>query len=326
VLDHMTVQTIIQPLRGVDTSKYTTTGIGPVVDFFFLPQTVEELKESITFIRDNNLEFYILGGGSNTIIDDKMDSKRAIICLVEYRGIKPLEDFHFLCKAGTSLQEVVDYAQHNQLVGVTGLNRVPGTLGGAVVGNAGAYGTEICQSVLTVTYINIRTLEINTIVNGDCKFAYRDSIFKHSPDIIVLDIVLNLSKVEDFSTEKTNYDKIAIIRDGVYPAGFRSPGSVFKNFPLQSLSSDFVATIPTEWIVYNKLPVGKLLESIGSKGREFNGVKMRDIHANIMEVTQPNATFQDVNSLLNSLQKDVQEKWNLTIEPEIRLIDKFRKF
>jgi UDP-N-acetylmuramate dehydrogenase len=326
VLDHMPIQTLLQPIKGVDTSKYTTTGIGPTVDYFFLPKTVEELKESITFIRDNNLEFYILGGGSNTIIDDKMDSKRAIICLVEYAGIKPLEDFHFLCKSGTSLQEVVDYAQQYNLVGVTGLNRVPGTLGGAVVGNAGAYGTEICQSVLTVTYINIRTLEINTIVNGDCKFAYRDSIFKHSPDLIVLDVVLDLSKVEDFSEEKTNYAKIAIIRDGVYPKGFRSPGSVFKNFPLQSLDADFVATIPPEWIVYNKLPVGKLLESVGSKGRDYNGVKMRDIHANIMEVINSKATYQDVKDLLDSLKKDVKAKWNLSIEPEIRLIEEFRKF
>lgn len=322
----MTVQTLLQPLKSVDSSKYTTTGIGPVVDFFFLPKTVEELKESITFIRDNNLEFYILGGGSNTIIDDKMSSKRAIICLIEYKGIKLLENYHFLVKAGSSLQEVVDFAQHNELVGVTGLNRVPGTLGGAVVGNAGAYGTEICQSVLTVTYINIRTLEINTIINEDCKFSYRDSIFKHSPDLIVLDIVLSMTKTEDFSTEKSNYDKIAIIRDGVYPTGFRSPGSVFKNFPLQSLDKDFVATIPPEWIVYNKLPVGKLLESIGSKGRIFNGVKMRDIHANIMEVVADSATYQDVNDLLNSLKQDVKKKWNLSIEPEIRLIDEFRKF
>ncbi len=322
----MIVQTIIQPLKGIDTSKYTTTGIGPVVDFFFLPKTVEELKESITFIKDNQLEFYILGGGSNTIIDDTLNSNRAIICLVEYKGIKPLEDYHFLCKAGTSLQEVVDYAQHNELVGITGLNRVPGTLGGAVVGNAGAYGTEVCQSVLTVTYINIRTLEINTIINEDCKFAYRDSTFKHSPDLIVLDIVLSLSKVDDYQPETSNYNKIAIIRDGVYPVGFRSPGSVFKNFPLQTLDPLFVDTIPKEWIVYNKLPVGKLLESIGSKGRQFNGVKMRDIHANIMEVTKANSTYQDVINLLDSLKKDVQDKWNLTIEPEIRLIDKFRKF
>jgi UDP-N-acetylmuramate dehydrogenase len=315
--------------KSVDTSKYMTSNIGPVVDYFFLPKNLEEIKEAIYIIRHNNLEFYILGGGSNTIMDDKMDSHRAIICLIDYKGIKPLEDYHFLVKAGTTLQEVVDYAQVNKLVGITGLNRIPGSLGGATVGNAGAYGTEICQSVLTVTTLDLNTLEIKTLTNEQCEFGYRESLFKHSPNLVVLDIVLNLPKTNDFIAEEENYNKISLIRDEVYPMGFKSPGSVFKNFPTDTLTSELIDQIPSDWILWQhkKLPVAKLLESVGSKGRHVGNVRMRPSHGNILEITdiyEDPATFKDVTTLLTSLQSDIKEKYKLDIEPEIRLINQFR--
>ncbi len=308
-----------------DLSNYTTTGIGPVVDYFFLPKNKEEVIQAVQYIKDNNLEFYILGGGSNTIIDNTMDSKKAVICLLEYKGIKPLEDYNILVRSGTVLQDVVDYAFNNELSGITGLNRIPGTIGGSVVGNAGAYGTEVRQTIVSVTCLDLSDLSIQTFSIDGCEYGYRDSVFKRNLNLLVLDITLSLTKPVDYALEAAKYEEISEFRDKIYPKGFKSPGSVFKNFPQGTVSEEIMANIPQEWVVYNKLPVGKLLEEVGSKGYNINGVRMRLSHGNIMEVFAP-ATYQDVDQLLTELKARVKDRFGLTIEPEIRLVSQFRKF
>jgi UDP-N-acetylmuramate dehydrogenase len=316
-----------------DLSLYTTTGIGPIVDYFFLPKTKEELLEAIEFIRDSNLEYYLLGGGSNTIIDQNMDSNKAVICLLDYRGITPLEDFNILVRAGTVLQDVVDYGRDNELNGLTGLNRVPGTIGGAIVGNAGAYGCEISgyrvedeyvQTVVAVTCLDISDLTFKTFSYEGCDFSYRDTHFKKNLNLIVLDITLRLTKPDDYTTELAEYNRISEVRDRVYPKGFKSPGSVFMNWPVQAVPVDVMVNIPESWIHHGKLPVGKLLEEVGSKGYNVNGFRMRETHGNIGEIFGP-ATYQDVEQCLTILKARVKDKFGLTIEPEIRLIKEFRK-
>jgi UDP-N-acetylmuramate dehydrogenase len=316
-----------------DLSLYTTTGIGPIVDYFFLPKTKEELLEAIEFIRDSNLEYYLLGGGSNTIIDQNMNPNKAVICLLDYRGITPLEDFNILVRAGTVLQDVVDYGRDNELNGLTGLNRVPGTIGGAIVGNAGAYGCEISgyrvedeyvQTVVAVTCLDISDLTFKTFSYEGCDFSYRDTHFKKNLNLIVLDITLRLTKPDDYTTELAEYNRISEVRDRVYPKGFKSPGSVFMNWPVQAVPVDVMVNIPESWIHHGKLPVGKLLEEVGSKGYNVNGFRMRETHGNIGEIFGP-ATYQDVEQCLTILKARVKDKFGLTIEPEIRLIKEFRK-
>ncbi|MGL4759320.1 MAG: UDP-N-acetylmuramate dehydrogenase [Patescibacteria group bacterium] len=320
-----TIKSAEKPIfRTEDLSLHLTTGIGPVVEFFFLPKSKEEIQQAIEFIRNQDLDYYILGGGSNTIIDDQLDSNKAVICLKEYKGIKPLEDFNILVRAGTPLQQVVDYALEHELSGLTGLNRVPGSLGGAVLGNAGAYGTEIRQTVLSVTCLDIRDLSIKTFSNEQSTFSYRDSYYKQNPYYIILDIVLSLTKSANPEVDSKRYHEIASIRDEVYPPGFRSPGSVFKNFPTETVSDDTLALMDPQWIKHGKLSVGAILESVGSKGFNVEGVRMRLIHGNIMEIFA-DADFDNVEELVKTLQLRVKEKYNLEIEPEIRLVKEFRK-
>jgi UDP-N-acetylmuramate dehydrogenase len=306
-----------------DLSLYTTTGIGPIVDYFFLPKTKEELLEAVEFIKDSNLPYYLLSGGSNTIIDQNLDPKRAVICLLEYQGITVLEDYNILVKAGTVLQDVVDYARDNELTGITGLNRVPGTIGGAVVGNAGAYGCEICQTVVAVTCLDLEDMTIKTFSNDGCDFTYRNTHFKKNLNLIVLDITLRLTKPEDYTLELTEYNRISEVRDRVYPKGFKSPGSVFMNWPVEIVPQSVLDVVPESWIFHGKLPVGKLLEEVGSKGYNIGGFRMRKEHGNIGEVFGP-TTFQDVEELLSILQTRVKDKFGLSIEPEIRLVKEFR--
>ena len=304
--------------------EYLTTGIGPKVKYCFFPKSLAEIKDAIDYIRANDLEYYVIGGGSNTLIDDTLDENRAVICLKDFTGIQALENYNVRINAGTTLQEVIDYAQSNNLVGVTGMNRIPGSVGGAVLGNAGAYGTEICQTVVSVTFLDLRDLSIQTFDNEKCEFGYRDSYFKKNLQYLILDVVLGFKKVEDYTAEKLRYEEIALFRDAIYPKGYKSPGSVFKNFPVDTVPKSVLDNMKPEWLVHNKLSVGAVLQSLDSNGFQVGGVKMTDRHANIMVVIPP-ATFNNAETLVHTLQFKAKEKYNLDIEPEIRLVTQFRK-
>lgn len=304
--------------------NYTTSKIGGIVNYFCLPKNIEELLEAIIYIKVDNLPYYILGGGSNTIFDENLDSRAVVICLRDYCGINKLENKQYKVKAGSSLQSVVDYAKDHQLSGLTGLNRVPGTLGGAVLGNAGAYGCEIKDVIQSVVCLDLLTLEFLTFDNGQSKFSYRDSAYKSNLNLLIIDITIALKYRENYKEELIEYERIAGIRDLVYPVGFCSPGSVFKNLLVKGLSVEALAQVPKEFIMYDKVSVGKLLESVGAKGRRYGDVMMRSSHANIMEIVSSQAKYTDVISLLKSLKEDVYKEYGIELVEEIRLVKSFR--
>ena len=326
-------------------ANYTTTKIGGKVRWMFFPKNTDEIIECISFAVKNRLPFFILAGGSNTIFsDEKLLCRQLVINLTKMDDFQVYDELsHSILELspGLKLQKVVDLAQKLKLKGISGLNRIPGTVGGAVLGNAGAYGTEIGSLVLKVEYLDLakmvarflhhHNLELdysNHIIDQkDCDFRYRQSFFKDHSNLMITRIWLKLEKQEDFQAEMENYDQIALKRDSVYPPGFVSPGSVFKNIMVSDLKPDILTKIPAEWIVYGgKIPVAKLLESVGSKQLKIGGISMRDSHANIM-VNHGTAVFSDVKNLIQTLQTRVLEKFEIEIEPEIRLIEgDFSKF
>jgi UDP-N-acetylmuramate dehydrogenase len=294
-------------------ADYTTTHIGPDIEYFFTPSDIDEMLDVIQFIKNNNLPWYILGGGSNTIFNEEMDGYRAVLSLIGYKGIELLSQTSLVVKAGTTLQDLVDYSISHKLDGLVGLNRIPGTVGGAVVGNAGAYGTEICQSIVEVHCLKWDTLELITLSNTECKFLYRDSYFKHDTRLLVLDIVFSLQESQNVEQLNNRYTEIATIRDKVYPIGFRSPGSTFKNLLLSDLKPQELANIPEEYIMkeVGKVPIAKLLETCGAKGLQFQGARMRPSHANIMEIvsdTPYSSVVELVNTLKDRVYKGIQYK------------------
>jgi UDP-N-acetylmuramate dehydrogenase len=328
-----------------DLKDWTTSGIGPVINYFFLPSSLSEVSEAIDFVRENNLNCMFLGGGSNTIFNENIDPNSAVICLKNMKGID-LDGTTVVIQAGTDLQEVVDFAQTNKLAGIVGLNRVPGTIGGATVGNAGAYGTEMSQLITHVQCLDLSTNTIKTYDNAACQYSYRESLFKHSPNLIVLSVTIELERTTDYSpfvqylrglftfmlpTKHSTYSslearylEIATFRDKIYPKGFRSPGSTFKNIIASQLTQTQINNLPPDSIIvkHDRVPVAKLLETEGSKGMLFGGVSMRPTHANIMMVVG-DAKFESAFALVDTLKTKVWDKYGIAIEPEIRLINQF---
>ncbi|GAB4145470.1 MAG: UDP-N-acetylmuramate dehydrogenase [Patescibacteria group bacterium] len=346
----------------------------------FFPENERDIFSVLWFCTFNRIPYFILGGGSNTVFDDRIDKRQAVINLTNLDKINLSEvpDLRQHAKKyqmaeilpGCKLQTLVDLAQQYNLAGVTGLNRVPGTVGGAVIGNAGAYGCEIGDVVDSVEYLDLeevtqfmaelspKTFEVDaatglqieklevadaghlfyfpeeliqrfrkSLNNKECRFGYRDSFFKQHSKAFVTKIFVKLEVQPEFATERAKYFEIAEKRDVVYPPGFISPGSTFKNILFSDLNAEQQSKINPEWVVFgNKLPAGKLLEEIGAKGYQVGQMIMRPTHANIM-VNLGGGKYEDVKKLIETLQSRVMEKFGIHIEPEIRLVSgDFSKF
>lgn len=338
-------------LQDVELNDYTTIGIGGTIKHMFFPISDTEIIDAVVQCLKNNWTYHILAGGSNTVFDDrKWPDSAVVINLCNYEGIRRLDSWentggtqnsrYVKVCAGTSLQTLVDYAQDHNLCGLTGLNRVPGTVGGAIFGNAGAYGTEIKDSVYSVEAVDLQEVKTHVLYNFDnsrinikdflkniskdeCDFGYRNSLFKRqSGRYIITSTILKLVFNQDFDVERQSYNQISAKRDAFYPPDLKSPGSCFKNISFDSLTDEQKSKIDPSWIVFGKLPVAKVLEEVGSKQLIIGGARMRHEHANIL-INEGSAKFEDVQNLILELKERVKTKFGIDIEPEIRLIAKF---
>jgi UDP-N-acetylmuramate dehydrogenase len=303
-------------------SEFVTTKIGGIVDKVFLPTNNVEVIEAITICNQNNWSFVILAGGSNTVFADKIDKNQAVICLSKLDKITQEKDL-ILAQAGAKLQDLVDLAQKTS-DSMTSLTRVPGSIGGAVYGNAGAYGTEIADIFEYAIVVKLSDIakfgnQAPILKLTDCNFGYRDSLFKQDKNYVILEVCLKLKPSIDLENQK--YNEISAKRDAIYPQGFKSPGSMFKNIRFSELDPAIQAKIPLDWVVFgDKLPVGRLLEELGLKGFAVEGVKMTDRHPNIFHNFN-NGSFANTTKLVSQIQLKVWDKWQIKIEPEVRLID-----
>ena len=319
-------------LKNQQLCNYNTIKIGGLIKHVFLPISLEQIVESVVFCSDNKIPFVILAGGSNVVFDDdNLGYNQAVINLKDYNSITFDKDRQTIkCDCGGVLQDIVDLGLKSGSGTMVGLNRIPGTIGGAIVGNAGAYGTEIKDIVERVDYIRISEIlsgqkkpTVHTFNNNDCQFQYRDSVFKKDRDIIVLSTILNIPISADIQSDQTRYDTIATKRDSVYPIGFRSPGSLFKNIIWSNLTTEQQARVPKDWVVYgSKLPVGRLLEELNLKGKTIGGIKMTDNHPNIM-LNFNNGNYKDAINLVQFLQSQVKTNFGIDIEPEVRFLSQF---
>ncbi len=314
--------------------NYNTIRIGGKVAKMFYPTTEGEIVEAVLICKKNNLPFVFLAGGSNTVFPDKdLDYNQAVINLSKLNQISYIKNekgILITAQAGVILQTLVDLSLEEGSGAMVGLNRVPGSIGGATVGNAGAYGTEIKDLVTQVKAIRKSDIldsknifnkpKIYTLTNQDCHFIYRHSEFKNDLDWIVLEVELFCPFGSNLESDKIRYDDIATKRDSVYPKGFASPGSLFKNILFSELTPEQQATIPKEWIVFgNKLPVGRLLEELGLKGYSIGGIKMTDRHPNIM-LNYNQASFEDAQAMVKFLQARIKQEFGIDIVPEVRFL------
>lgn len=295
-------------------SNITTLRIGGAAKLYIIAHTQEELFEAVRYAKENKFPFLVIGGGSNLLISDQ--GVNYLFIRNETEGIVK-EGRSLKVKSGTKLQNLVDYSIAQSLSGLQKITGIPGTVGGAVYGNAGAYGQTISDFIREVKCLD-QSGEIITLDKYECEFGYRDSIFKKNK-LIVLEVFFKLDPGKSKDLEKQS-EEILEKRLLKYPKGIKCPGSFFKNIVANTLPKDILDKIPPEKIVYGKLPAGSLLEEVGAKGDSLGNIEIADYHANLF-INKGGGKASDFYALAKKYAAKVYEKYGIKLEPEVQLIN-----
>ena len=193
---------------------------------------------------------------------------------------------------------------------------IPGSLAGAVVGNAGAYGQEICQ-VLTEATVLAADGKITSMAAAELDFQYRHSLFKQDRTLILLNCRLRLASGKGNLQEVS--DSILKERSKKYPPGMKCPGSYFKNVKVEELGEDQLERIPASFVVHGKISAGKLLEAVGANGARKGDAAIASYHGNLI-MNNGRATAKDVVWLAEKYSRRVHKNFGIQLQPEIHIV------
>jgi UDP-N-acetylmuramate dehydrogenase len=304
---------------------YSTFRIGGPAKYFFNPENKAELKLAIEKSVELGIDWKILGGGSNTLIDS--NGFDGLVILLKNNPKK--EDFNFIKQVdGSCCAEVtacwplfflINQSVENNLSGMEWAIGIPGTIGGAINGNAGAYNQAIADQVEGVEALQIKNdfVAEKYFTKEDCKFGYRDSVFKKNPDLIILSAKIGLKQGDPQKIKekiKENIEK----RNAKQPQGF-SVGSVFKNYT-GAVNEEVLNQYPQIKVFMEKgsIPAGYLIEECGLKGVNAGGAIIANEHANFI-INSNSASSGDVLALIDLIKKEVRNKFRLELQEEIKI-------
>ena len=276
---------IDEPMR-----KHTNFKIGGNADVFVIAKNIEEIKCVIKFSKENNILLTILGNGSNVLVSDK--GIRGIVLQVGTKEIKIEKQKNALVEveAGVMLGALAQVLLKQSISGFEFAAGIPGSIGGAIRMNAGAYGGEMKDIVKDVTVLNEKG-EINVLTNEECEFSYRHSRFTDSKEIVIkVTLELPLGDEAEIKAKMDEYDQS---RREKQPLNLPSAGSTFKR------GSDFITA--------------KLIDECGLKGYTSGDAQVSTLHAGFV-VNLGNATAQDVLNVVNHVKQVVLEKTGKQIE------------
>jgi UDP-N-acetylmuramate dehydrogenase len=218
--------------------------------------------------------------------------------------------------AGAELQELVDYSIERGLSGLETMTGIPGSVGGAVYGNAGAYGHSIQERVERVRFLDSGT--IRSIGNAECEFRYRESIFKRHKEWIILSVELHMSSAPEDDLQRTA-DEILRIRLEKYPPTMRCAGSIFKNLILNELPDTVRRQVPERVVREGKVASAFFLEQVGAKGTVNGGIRVADYHANLIYNAE-HGTARQLCEVIDDLKLRVQQRFGLQLEEEVQYV------
>ena len=289
-----------------------------------------KLVSAVRLAKKKSWPYFVIAGGSNIVFGDKT-----------FRGLvihfKPKDSpcqwqgLSLIVEANLPLDGLIKKAISSGLVGLETLSGIPGTVGGAIVGNAGAYGQTISDHLVRVEVFAPRLLDaarpsgraasgVRWLTKKQCRFAYRDSIFKQK-DWLILRAEFKLKKGDKKVLTKKSREIIKI-RSEKYNPILLCPGSFFKNVLTNNISRIVLAKIDKQKIINGKIPAGYLLEVVGAKGMRVGGIYVADFHGNLL-INNGHGTYQDVITLATKLKKLVQNKFGITLDEEVRyMVDK----
>lgn len=301
-------------------ANHTTFRLGGPARFFCDVKNKKELVEAIKWAKEKKLPFFILGGGSNLLASDEGFEGLVIKIKSENIKIKSCDgEFKFIeAEAGAPLIKLVLESIKDGYSGLEWGFGIPGTVGGAVFGNAGRLGQDISQTVERVKILDPDSLEEKEFRLEDCDFKYRESRFKDG-GFIILSAVFKLKKAEKEDIEKTLM-KAKNIASQSPP--WPSAGCAFKNYEIKGENDILLQNFPElrRRVQSGKIGVGFLIDQCGLRGRQIGGAKIWEKHANHI-VNAGGAKTRDVLEMIELVKKTVKEKYKIELEEEVRIID-----
>ncbi len=296
--------------RGVALAPLSTFHIGGRAEYFVSVRRPQDLIEMVSFAKRQRLSYRILAGGSNVVFPD--EGLRGL--LIQIRGGEMDFDRDSCCvDAGIPLANVIRESLAKGLQGLETLSGIPGSVGGAIVGNAGAYGHSIAEVLDRVEIWDGKRRR--WLRRPQCRFRYRESVFKEKP-YLVLRAILKF-KPGDPKELQTISRHIIRTRLNKYKPGLRCPGSFFKNVLVSETPKRSLERIDRSKIIEGKIPTGYLLEEAGAKGMRVGGIVIADFHGNLF-INRNHGTAKDVRKMARVLKARVRRKFRIALHEEIR--------
>lgn len=273
-------------------SRHTSFKIGGNTDLYIIPHDMDALIKTVRILKETETKRYFLGNATNVLFDDA-GFHGAVVSLGNICGIKVSEN-RIAAEAGASLNLVCKTARDKELSGLEFAYGIPGSVGGAVFMNAGAYGGEMSQVVAESTYLALDDMTVHTIPLSAHEYGYRESVYRHN-NYLILSAVLELQKGEYDKINATMNDYMSR-RIDKQPLEYPSAGSVFKRYPGRY--------------------TGQMIEECGLKGYSVGGAQVSEKHAGFI-INKGGATSDDVLALIEHIKNEVYRKFDCRIECEV---------
>lgn len=283
---------ICKTIERENLKKYNTYKLDCSCKVIIFPSTIDELKESLNIIKKNKSKWFILGNGSNIILPKYYDG---VIIKLDNLNKCVINDNNIYVESGYMLNKLASELSNKGYTGIEWATGIPGTVGGAIYGNAGAYKSSMSEILVDVTLLDNEN--IITLKNEELKFNYRDSLLKHRKDLIVLSCNIKLEKGNTEEIKKTIEER-TLKRIETQPLEYPNCGSVFRN--------------------PEGMAAGKLIDDSGLKGYIEGGAKISEKHANFI-INYDNATSEDIIKLIELIKDKIKKNYNidLVLEQEI---------
>lgn len=303
--------------ENVSLKQYSNYKIGGPSRYFFAPKNLDELNEAIKKAREEKLKIFILGGGTNLLINDQ--GFDGLVIKPEVGGLKR-EGNLVLAGAGVLMSDLLNFSVSQSLSGLEWAGGLPGTVGGAVRGNAGAFGGETKDSIKEVVSLDIKDTEPNMVKRGNeaCQFGYRNSVFKiNDGHEIILEAEFELKPGDPAEIKKIIEEKIKYRKER-QPLEYPNIGSIFKNVDLKLVPEKY----QKEWAGVIKkdpfpvMPTAHILTEAGLKGRQVGQAMVSPKHPNFI-VNLGGASAEDVKALIKIVKSTVKEKFGVDLEEEV---------
>lgn len=283
-------------IEDADMSQYTSFKAGGAADILVIPQDVSQLRKVLEFLRRENINHVVLGNGSNILVKDG-GYRGVVIKMGEAFAAIRQEGDSLICGSGALLSAVSRNAAAAGLTGLEFASGIPGSIGGAVFMNAGAYGGEIVHVLQKVKVISKDGADEFYMDKDELQMGYRHSVFHETGDIIV-EVILALTPGDPEAIKAVIAD-FTERRNSKQPVSFPSAGSFFKR--------------PEGYFA------GKLIQDAGFKGLSVGGAQVSDLHSGFI-INKGGATATDILQLMEMVQAGVLDKFGVRLEPEVRII------